>query len=94
MNGAYFAGFIRSFKKIIRKSCNPAGNLFVQDGDPSQTSKAAAKEWQTRKIKLLSIQPHSPDINPIENMFNLIDGKLKSDAIEQRNIRIIWTVLC
>ena len=84
MNGAYFAGFIRtSFKKIIRKSCNPAGNLFVQDGDPSQTSKAAAKEWQKRKIKLLSIPPRSPDINPIENMFNLIDGKLKSDAIEQ-----------
>ena len=36
MNGAYFAGFIRrSFKKIMRKSCNPADNLFVQDDDSS-----------------------------------------------------------
>ena len=69
--------------EIVRKSCNPASNLFVQGGDLSQNSKAAAKEWQKRKIKLLSIPPHSADINPIENMFNLIDRKLKSDGIEQ-----------
>ena len=52
-------------------------------GDLSQNSKAAAKEWQKRKIKLLSIPRHSADINPIENMFKLIDRKLKSDGIEQ-----------
>ena len=84
MNGGYFAGFIRrNSTEIVRKSCNPASNLFVQGGDLSQNSKAAAKEWQKRKIKLLSIPPHSADINPIENMFNLIDRKLKSDGIEQ-----------
>ena len=88
MNGAYFAGFIRrSFKKIMRKSCNPADNLFVQDDDSSQNSKAAAKEWQKRKTKLLSIPPHTPDINPIENMFNLIDRIPKNDAIEQNIIQ-------
>ena len=44
IDGAYFAGFIRrNFKKIIRNSCNPAGNLFIQDGGFSQNSKAAAK---------------------------------------------------
>ena len=35
------------------------------------------------KIKLLSIPPRSSDINPISIMFNLIDRKLKIDAIEQ-----------
>ena len=84
MNGGYFAGIIRrNFTEIIWKSCNPASNLFVQGGDLSQNSKAAAKEWQKRKIKLLSIPRHSADINPIENMFKLIDRKLKSDGIEQ-----------
>ena len=88
MNGAYFAGFIRrNFKKIMRKRCNPADNLFVQDDDSSQNSKAAAKEWQKRKTKLLSIPPHTPDINHIENMFNLIDRKPKNDAIEQNIIQ-------
>ena len=84
MNGGYFAGIIRrNFTEIIWKSCNPASNLFVQGGDLSQNSKAAVKEWQKRKIKLLSIPRHSADINPIENMFKLIDRKLKSDGIEQ-----------
>ena len=88
MNGAYFAGFIgRNFKKIMRKSSNPADNLFVQDDDSSQNSKAAAKEWQKRKTKLLIIPPHTPDINHIENMFNLIDRKPKNDAIEQNIIQ-------
>ena len=31
MNDAYFAGFIRrNFKKTIRKSCDPAGDLFTR----------------------------------------------------------------
>ena len=84
MTGAYFAGFIRrNYKKIIRQSHNRAGNLFIQDGNLSQNSKAPALEWQKRKTKLLSISPHSPDINPIKNMSNFIDRKLKSDALEQ-----------
>ena len=70
-------------RKTIRKRFNLAGKLFVQDGDPSQNSEAAAKEWQKRKIKILSIPLRSLDINPTENMLNLIDRKLKSDALEQ-----------
>ena len=70
-------------RKIIRKRFNLAGKLFVQDDDSSQNSEAAAKEWQKRKIKILSIPLRSLDINPTENMLNLIDRKLKSDALEQ-----------
>ena len=44
-NDVYFPDFIRrNFKKIIRKICDSAGNLFVQDGNLSQNSKDAAKE--------------------------------------------------
>ena len=31
----------------------------------------------------MNIPPHSPDINPTENIFNLVDKKLESDAIEE-----------
>ena len=34
-------------------------------------------------MRLLSIPPRSRNINPVENMFDLIDRKLKSDAIEK-----------
>ena len=37
-----FAEFIENnFIEIFKSSCNPAGNVFAQDGDPSQNSKAA-----------------------------------------------------
>lgn len=57
--------------------------MFLQDGDPSQNSAAARKEWGKLDITLLKIPPRSPDINPLENVFHLLDRKLKSDAIEQ-----------
>ena len=42
LTGTYFAGFVkRNFREIFQSSCNPNGNGFLQDGDPSQNSKAA-----------------------------------------------------
>ena len=42
LSGKLFAEFIESnFLEIFKSSCNPTGNVFVQDGDPSQNSKAA-----------------------------------------------------
>ena len=34
-------------------------------------------------VQIQSIPPGSPDMNPIENVFNLVDKKLRSDAIEK-----------
>ena len=42
LSGTMFAEFIENnFIEIFKSSCNPAGNVFAQDGDPSQNSKAA-----------------------------------------------------
>ena len=82
MNGKYFAGFVKNnFKNMILNSVNPKGNLFIQDGDPSQNSVVAAKEIQAIGATQISIPPRSPDINPIENFFNLIEQKVHSDAV-------------
>ena len=84
MNGPYFSDFVkRRFRKLFRGSCNPSGKMFVQDGDPSQNSVAARKEMKKLGVEVHSIPPRSPDINPIENVFHLLDRKLRSEAIEQ-----------
>ena len=57
--------------------------MFVQDGDPSQNSAAARKEMKKLGVEVHSIPPRSPDINPIENVFHLLDRKLRSEAVEQ-----------
>lgn len=85
MNGEFFASFIRTkFKVIFQCSNNPDSNLFLQDGDPSQNSKAATNELAKLGFQCFSIPPRSPDCNPIENLFNLVDMQLRSDAISQQ----------
>ena len=54
--------------------------MFVQDGDPSQNSKAAKTALEKIAAVQFSILPCSFDLNPIENAFNLVDEKFISDA--------------
>ena len=71
--------------RAFAESANPRGKLFLQDGDSRQNSAAAKRALDDVDAKLLSIPPISPHINPIENLFHLIQSKLGRDALE-RNI--------
>ena len=95
LTGTFFADFVkRNFRKIFKSSVSARGNKFIQDGDPSQNSKAAKKEMELLNVQLFSIPPRSPDINPIENVFHLLDRKLKSDAISKNITHETFTEFC
>ena len=47
-----------------------------------QNSAAALKAMKKVKADVFSFPPRSPDLNPIENFFNLISKKLNDDALE------------
>ena len=82
LTGEYFAVFFKKeFRRIFKKSNNPNGNLFLQDGDPRQNSKVVQKELNKIGVKCFPIPPRSPDINPIENLFHLVDVQLQQDAL-------------
>ena len=51
------------------------------DNDPSQQSKAAAKALEDIEAELLEIPSRSPDMDCIENVFNLVKCFLKEEAI-------------
>ena len=77
-NGKLFAEFIENnFLEIFKSSCNPTGNVFVQDVDPSQNSKAAKTALDKIGVVQFSIPPPFPDLNRIENAFNLVEKKNK-----------------
>ena len=85
VNGQMFADFIREhFKKTFNKSVNPTGKLFLQDGDPSQNSKKAKIALDEVGSRQFSIPPRSPDLNPIENILNLVKEKLREDAFANK----------
>ena len=83
LSGKIFAEFIENnFIESFKNSCNPTGNVFVQDGDPIQNSKAAKTALDKVGAVQFSIPHRSQDINPIENAFNLVEKKLNSDAVK------------
>ena len=45
LNGKFFASLVhKDFRGVFASSCNPDGEMFLQDGDPSQNSRAATNE--------------------------------------------------
>ena len=73
MDGNYFASFIdQHFNTMFERSCKGLSRLWLQDGDPSQNSKAAREAMARCHSELLKIPPRSPDLNPIENIFHTV----------------------
>ena len=70
------------FIEIFKSRFSSAGNVFVQDGDPSQISKTAKTTLDKMGAVQFSKPPHSPDLNPIENSFNLVEKKLSGNAVK------------
>ena len=84
LNGQYFKGLVeRDFGRIFRYSNEGASKLFIQDEDPSQNSTLARAAWMRVGAKLMPIPPRSPDINPIENIFNIVKRILRQDALRK-----------
>ena len=82
LNGQKFADFVREqFPQLFTRSANPRGRLFLQDGDPSQNSRKAKDAFDDVHARMFHIPPRSPDINPIENVFNNVKQELREFAL-------------
>ena len=84
MTGEYFATFIRTHFNDMFEDAGKDSNTWVQDGDRSQNSAPAKQAMKDVNAHLLSIPPRSPDINPIENVFHLVQKKLRKEAVQHR----------
>ena len=86
ISGEIFADFIhKHFKEAFKKSNNPKDKLFLQDGDPSQNSRKANNAMYKMGATKFSVPAQSPDLNPIENVFNYVTAKLHEESLN-RNI--------
>ena len=62
----------------------PKSKIFFQDGCPVQNSKKEKQALDTVGAIKFSIPPRSPDFNPIENIFNFVKSKLRTQAFEKK----------
>lgn len=95
INGEMFQKFVRKyFRRTFRRSANPRGKLFLQDGDPSQNSRLAMKAFEKIGARVFRIPPRSPDMNPIENVFNVAKEQLHQQALDREIIHEDFDSFC
>ena len=86
MSGRCFSDLIRrKFLTMFRRvgKTRRRQKIFVMDNCPSQTSVMALGALRELGIELKRIPPRSPDLNPIENFFNVVKRKLREEALNK-----------
>ena len=85
ITGKMFAEMVRDhFDNAFAKCKHPHKKLYLMDGCPRQGSKAARNEMKVHDMKYQIVPARSPDLNCIENFFNLMKKAARQDALERR----------
>lgn len=81
-------GYLDILKQNLKKSAeklNLVGRFhFQHDNDPKHTSKIV-KEWLLYNVPhMLQTPPQSPDLNPIENLWDILDQQVRLREIKNK----------
>lgn len=88
MTGESYVKVLEENLKPSLRKMNMKGHIFQQDNDPKHTSKVAKRYFQSKKIKMIEFPPQSPDLNPIEHLWTILDEKIPLNS--RRNLNDFW----
>jgi len=64
--------------------------IFQQDNDPKHTSRIAKNWMENHNITCLDWPPQSPDLNPIEHLWNHIKKELNKYPTQAKGVWEVW----
>ncbi|XP_011270941.1 hypothetical protein CAOG_09225 [Capsaspora owczarzaki ATCC 30864] len=93
MNGDTYLSVLESeLLASIRVWNNKNEMIFMHDNAPCHKRKDVAKWFETNQITVLDWPANSPDLNPIENAWNMVKNKIYQEREYQEQGRVVGTL--
>ncbi len=79
--------------EIVKCGFKLSDVIFMQDNASCHTSQVTKKWFQNNNITLMDWPPQSPDMNPIENLWDLLDSRARVRQNEIIDDATLWNIL-